>query len=149
MSGWGSLLLDRGYDSRGEVVLGHIRVWKIGLQSQTHLSRTPISVTCLTISTARRITSSKHCDDPCWQLATLSNESSASFLILEEHIDLIDSILNYGAIPFHVKKEELALKTARDLESDTAIACRNIMVDGKLSLYEGLDSRLFELSANI
>jgi len=55
--------------------------------------------------------------------------------------------LNYGTIPFYVEKEKLALKTARDLESDTAIICRNIMVNGKFPLYEGLDGRLFKMSA--
>ena len=68
----------------------------------------------------QRITSSQHCDDSRWELFLLNARIRAAFLIIQEHVDILDAILQKLATPFDLVEEQLRLKTSRNLESCTS-----------------------------
>jgi hypothetical protein len=80
----------------------------------------------------RRIAPSQYGDYARWELFAITRSISGALLVIEEHVHILDAILEHASAPLYLIEEELLLQAARDLQRDGAVIRRVALVDEEL-----------------
>lgn len=92
------------------------------------------------IHTTRGITLGQIRNNSRREFLHLNPSIGPSFLVIQEHVHVLDTVGQSPPTPLHLVEEELALETAGDFEGRSSIAGRDSVVDEQLSLYLCLNS---------
>ena len=109
------------------------------IREDTDLARARIRIANDTFSAARRVTPREHRNDTRWQFFTLRDGIRSAFLIIQEHIHILNAVLQYAATPLDLVEKQLVLKAACNLQRDSSVVRRDTVIDRELALYLRLD----------
>lgn len=108
----------------------------------THPARTSKRITWIVFAASRRIATSEGRDNGRGQLFPLLLSFRIAIEVIQEHIHVLDTILQQPLTPFNFIEKQLLLKTPRDLEGSATVSGRNTMIYQQLALDLILDGRL-------
>ena len=111
--------------------------WYVEITAKLHRTHPWPTRTCERIAwspilTTRRIAPCKNRDDAGRQFFSFRYSFCASFLIVKEHINILNPILQNAATPFDLIEEKLLLKATRNLQSDMAVTGSDTLIQEKL-----------------
>lgn len=125
----------------------HVSLCKVSptVIPETHPSWTAVRVAEVLLVTKRSVTLCHPSHDARGQLLTLHTRIGPTFLVVQEHVHILHTILQHPPSPLYLVEEELGLQATRNLQCSSPIISRDVVCDQQLALYQGLDGRLQQL----
>ena len=77
-----------------------------------------------------------------WEFCLIRWRISRAFLVVEEHVHVLDAVLEHPTAPLDLVEKELLLQTARYLQRDGTFVCRIALVHEELRDDARLERRL-------
>lgn len=77
-----------------------------------------------------------------WEFGLIRWRISRALLVVEEHVNVLDAVLEHPTAPLDLVEKELLLQTARYLQRDSTVVCRITLVREELRDDARLERRL-------
>ena len=77
-----------------------------------------------------------------WEFCLIRWRISRTLLVVEEHVNILDTILEHATAPLDLVEKELLLQTARYLQRNGTVVCRITLVQEELRDDARLERRL-------